>query len=62
MNKLIIYFLSIFSFNILSLDISDRIVIAKEVVNLDDTYTNVEAIDIKTDRSHSSRKKTDLIG
>ena len=62
MNKLIIYFLSIFSFNILSLDISDRIVIAKEVVTLDDKYPNVDAIYIKEDRIHSVGKKEDLIG
>ena len=62
MNKLIICFLSIFSFNILSLDISDRIVIAKEVVTLDDKYPNVDAIYIKEDRIHSVGKKEDLIG
>ncbi len=62
MNKLIIYFLSIFSFNILSFDISDRIVIAKEVVTLDDKYPNVDAIYIKEDRIHSVGKKEDLIG
>jgi len=62
MNKLIIYFLSIFSFNILSLDISDRIVIAKEVVTLDDKYPNADAIYIKEDRIHSVGKKEDLIG
>ena len=62
MNKLIIYFLSIYSFNILSLDISDRIVIAKEVVTLDDKYPNVDAIYIKEDRIHSVGKKEDLIG
>ena len=62
MNKLIIYLLSIFSFNILSLDISERIVIAKEVVTLDDKYPNVDAIYIKEDRIHSVGKKEDLIG
>jgi predicted amidohydrolase YtcJ len=62
MNKLIIYFLSIYSFNILSLDISDRIVIAKEVVTLDDKYPNADAIYIKEDRIHSVGKKEDLIG
>ena len=62
MNKLIIYFLSIYSFNILSLDISDRIVIAKEVVTLDDKYPNSDAIYIKEDRIHSVGKKEDLIG
>ena len=62
MNKLIIYFLSIYSFNIFSLDISDRIVIAKEVVTLDDKYSNADAIYIKEDRIHSVGKKEDLIG
>ena len=62
MNKLIIYFLSIFSFNILSLDISERIVIAKKVVTLDDKYPNADAIYIKEDRIHSVGKKEDLIG
>ena len=62
MNKLIIYFLSIYSFNILSLDISDRIVIAKEVVTIDDNYPNADAIYIKEDRIHSVGKKEDLIG
>ena len=62
MNKLIIYLLSIFSFNILSLDISERIVIAKEVVTLDDKYPNADAIYIKEDRIHSVGKKEDLIG
>tara|TARA_B100001059_G_scaffold7301_2_gene6060 strand:- start:2801 stop:4510 length:1710 start_codon:yes stop_codon:yes gene_type:complete len=62
MNKLIIYFLSIYSFNILSLDISDRIVIAKEVVTLDDKYPNADAIYIKEDKIYSVGKKEDLIG
>ena len=62
MNKLIIYFLSIYSFNIFSLDISDRIVIAKEVVTIDDNYPNADAIYIKEDRIHSVGKKEDLIG
>jgi len=62
MNKLIIYFLSIYSFNILSSDILDRIVIAKEVVTLDDKYPNSDAIYIKEDRIHSVGKKEDLIG
>jgi predicted amidohydrolase YtcJ len=44
------------------LDISDRIVIAKEVVTLDDKYPNVDAIYIKEDRIHSVGKKEDLIG
>ena len=62
MNRLIIYFLSFFSFNILSLDISDRIVIAKEVVTLDDKYPNSDAIYIKEHRIHSVGKREDLIG
>jgi predicted amidohydrolase YtcJ len=62
MNKLIIYFLSIYSFNILSLDISDRIVIAKEVVTIYYNYPNADAIYIKEDRIHSVGKKEDLIG
>ena len=61
MHKLIIFFLLTLPFNILSLESTGRILIAKEVITLDDNYPYANAIYIKEDKIQSVGTKKALI-
>ena len=59
--KNLILFIVLFSFNTLSSNPTDRIVIAKEIVTLDDRYQNVDAIFIKGNKIHTVGFKEELL-
>lgn len=61
MYKLSIFFLLTLSFNILSLESLDRILIAKEVVTLDENYPYANAIYIKKNKIQSVGTKKELV-
>ena len=59
--KNLILFIALFSFNTLSSNPTDRIVIAREIVTLDDRYQNVDAIFIKGNKIHAVGSKEGLL-
>ena len=61
MYKLSLFLLLVISFNLISLDSVDRIVIAKELITLDDRYQSADAFYIKGDKIHEVGKKKELI-
>ena len=58
--KFFILFTVLLSLNLFSINSTDRIVVAKEIITLDDRYQNIDAIFIKGDRIHSVGSKDKL--
>ncbi|MDC1186926.1 amidohydrolase [Gammaproteobacteria bacterium] len=58
--KFFILFTVLLSLNLFSTNSTDRIVVAKEIITLDDRYQNIDAIFIKGDRIHSVGSKDKL--
>lgn len=59
--KNLIFFFALFSFNPLFSNSIDRIVVAKEIVTLDDRYQNVDAVFIKGSRIQAVGTKDELL-
>ena len=59
--KNLILFFALFSFNPLFSNSIDRIVVAKEIVTLDDRYQNVDAVFIKGSRIQAVGTKDELL-
>ena len=58
--KFFILFTVLLSLNLFSSNATDRILVAKEIITLDDRYQNIDAIFIKGDRIHSVGSKDKL--
>ena len=59
--KNLILFFALFSFNLLFSNSIDRIIVAKEIVTLDDRYQNVDAVFIKGSRIQAVGTKDELL-
>ncbi len=59
--KNFIFVIALISFNVFSLCSNDRILVAKELVTLDDLYQDANAVYIKGNKFHSIGSKEDLI-
>ena len=59
--KNFIFVIALILFNVFSLSSNDRILIAKELVTLDDVYQDANAVYIKGNKFHSVGSKEDLI-
>ena len=59
--KNLILFFALFSFNPLFSNSIDRIVVAKEIVTLDERYQNVDAVFIKGSRIQAVGTKDELL-